>query len=87
VFSGFLQAFSESVYRACISLYDDKPKIVWDFHSLILTIQSIFGFALTDEERPLRICKSCSKAFIAGNPDDEFCNLSCNSQYDDQNSK
>ncbi|MCL2821538.1 MAG: hypothetical protein FWD38_12065, partial [Oscillospiraceae bacterium] len=64
-------------------LYDDKPKIVWDFHSLILTIQSIFGFALTDEERPLRICKSCNMAFIVKNPDDELCNLGCKSQYDE----
>ena len=56
-----------------ISLYRDKPMIVWDFHSLLRGIQMMFSFALTDEARPLRLCKKCTMAFVAERPDDEFC--------------
>jgi hypothetical protein len=45
-----------------ISLYRDKPKIVWEFHSLLRGIQMMFSFALTDEDRPLRLCKHCTMA-------------------------
>ncbi len=60
-----------------ISLYRDKPMIVWDFHSLLRGIQMMFSFALTDEARPLRLCKNCSMAFVAERPDAEFCGQEC----------
>ncbi len=60
-----------------ISLYRDKPMIVWDFHSLLRGIQMMFSFALTDEARPLRLCMKCSMAFVAEWPDDEFCGCEC----------
>ena len=47
-----------------IALYD-KPTIVWDFHSLLRGIQMMFSFALTDEDRPLRLCKSCNMVVIS----------------------
>jgi len=72
-----VSAFGSKAPTYHISLYDDKPRIVWDFHSLILTIQSIFGFALTDEERPLKVCEGCNKAFIAEHPDDIYCSSKC----------
>jgi len=79
-----VSAFGGKAPTYHISLYNNKPRIVWDFQSLILTIQSIFGFALTDESRPLRICRHCNKAFIASNPDDEFCDSNCMNKSDQQ---
>ncbi len=42
----------------CSSIYHiallDKPTLVWDFHSLLLGIQMMFTFMLTDEEKPQR---------------------------------
>ena len=76
-----MSAFGGKAPTYHISLYDDKPKIVWDFHSLLMTVQTLFGFALTDETRPLRICKHCNMAFIAGHPNAEFCGPRCKNQY------
>ncbi len=59
----------------------DKPTLVWDFHSLLLGIQMMFSFMLTDEERPLRLCKQCMKAFIASRPSAVFCSPRCKNQY------
>lgn len=64
-----------------ISLYRDKPMIVWDFHSLLRGIQMMFSFALTDETRPLRLCKHCNMAFVAEHPNTVFCSLKCKNQY------
>ena len=63
-----------------IKLYD-KPTIVWDFHSLLLGIQMMFSFILTDEKNPLRPCRHCEKAFIAGHPNAAFCSPRCKNQY------
>jgi len=63
-----------------IALYD-KPTIVWDFHSLLLGIQMMFSFMLTDEAKPLRLCKQCNLAFIATHPKDEFCSPVCKNKY------
>ena len=59
----------------------DKPTIVWDFHSLLLGIQMMFSFTLTDEGNPLRACRHCNKAFIAGHPNAAFCSPKCKNQY------
>jgi hypothetical protein len=59
-----------------ISLYD-KPTIVWDFHSLLIGIQMMFSFALTDEARPLRLCKHCNMVFSAGHPNAVTCGAKC----------
>ena len=59
----------------------DKPTLVWDFHSLLLGIQMMFTFMLTDEEKPLRLCKQCMKAFIASRPSAVFCRPRCKNQY------
>jgi hypothetical protein len=59
----------------------DKPSIVWDFHSLLLGIQMMFSFILTDETNPLRACRHCHKAFIAGHPNAAFCSPRCKNQY------
>ena len=59
----------------------DKPTIVWDFYSLLLGVQTMFGFSLTDESNPLRSCRHCQKMFIAGHPNAAFCSPRCKNQY------
>ena len=59
----------------------EKPTIVWDFHSLLLGLQMMFSFMLTDETKPLRACRHCNKAFIAGHPNVAFCNSKCKNQH------
>jgi len=59
----------------------DKPTIVWDFHSLLLGVQMMFSFALTDDKKPLRCCRHCQSAFMAGHPNAVFCSHRCKNQY------
>lgn len=59
----------------------DKPNIVWDFHSLLLAVQMIMSFMITDDTRPLRMCKHCQKAFIATHPKAEFCGHLCKNKH------
>lgn len=37
----------------------ERPTIVWDFHSLLLGVQMMFSFMLTDEKSSLKVCKHC----------------------------
>jgi len=64
-----------------IELADKKPVVVWDFHSLLLAIQTMFSFMLTDESRPLRLCKQCSSVFRAGHVNSAFCNPDCKNRH------
>jgi hypothetical protein len=64
-----------------IVLDDDKPRMVWDFHSLLQTVQIVLSFAIVDEQRPLRICKNCSAAFVAQDPRARFCSHDCKNQF------
>ena len=50
----------------------DRPTIVWDFHSLLLGVQMMFSFMLTDEKTVLRSCKHCTKVFAAKHPNAAF---------------
>ena len=59
----------------------DKPTIVWDFHSLLLGIQMMFSFMLTDEKNPLRLCKQCKTMFLGNRADAKFCSTKCKNQY------
>ena len=59
----------------------DKPTIVWDFHSLMLGVQMMFSFMLTDSEQPIRICRHCMKAFAASDQNDVFCSPQCEDVY------
>jgi hypothetical protein len=59
----------------------EKPTIVWDFHSLLLAIQMMFSFMLTDEKAPLKVCKHCGKVFLAARPNTVFCSGQCKNQY------
>jgi len=69
-------------YRVIFDETDnDKPKIKWDFHSLLQTIQAILSFALTDETQPIRICKECSTVYLAVDSGSEFCSGECEDRY------
>jgi hypothetical protein len=59
----------------------DRPTIVWDFHSLLLGVQMMFSFMLTDEKTALRSCKHCTKVFAAKHPNVAFCSPRCKNQY------
>jgi hypothetical protein len=83
---------TKNIYRQAMAAFDgiapsyhiallDRPTIVWDFQSLLLGIQMMFSFALTDEQKPLRACKHCQKAFIASRPGAVFCSPRCKNQY------
>jgi hypothetical protein len=70
-----------------VVLDEDKPKIKWDFHSLLQTVQIILSFALTDEVQPLRICKECSKVYYAQDPRSQFCAYDCKNRYNVRKSR
>ena len=59
----------------------ERPTIVWDFHSLLLGMQMMFSFMLTDEKSALKVCKHCGKAFVANRPNSVFCSGKCKNRY------
>lgn len=59
----------------------EKPTIVWEFHSLLLGIQMMFSFMLTDDNSTLKVCKHCGSAFVAARSNMEFCSPQCKNQY------
>ena len=59
----------------------DKPTIIWDFHSLLLCLQMMFSFMLTDGDSPLKTCKHCNRIFVASRPNTEFCSPQCKNRY------
>lgn len=59
----------------------EHPTLVWDFHSLLLQIQMMFSFMITDEHASIKVCKHCAKAFLANRPNTEFCSPQCKNQY------
>ena len=75
-----IAAFDGNVPSFHIELFD-KPTIVWDFKSLMMIINVVFGLMLTDAAKPLRSCKFCNRAFIATHPKAEFCEHKCKNKY------
>ena len=59
----------------------DKPTIIWDFHSLLLGVQMMFSFMLTDSKNPIRLCRHCTKAFVASRPSAVFCSPQCKNKH------
>lgn len=55
----------------------DKPTIVWDFHSLLLVLQMMFSFMITEDTTPLRICDHCGMIFSAKQKTQRFCCDEC----------
>ena len=60
-----------------VALMDDRPRLVWNFNSLIQGIQLMFSMMLTDEKRPVKMCVNCGKAFIAKDPSARICRPGC----------
>lgn len=58
----------------------DHPVIVWDFHSLMLTLKFLFSVKLTDTKNPMRLCEYCGKAFYAPRTDSRYCSAECRSK-------
>ena len=65
----------------------EHPTIVWDFHSLMLNIKLMFSFMLTDETKPLRLCRECLKPFIAPRTNANFCSPACREKHKNKRSK
>ena len=59
-----------------VSIFD-KPQIKWDFDSLKSTIDVIYAFALTDENKILNRCTYCNNPFFAKNEREKYCSPSC----------
>ena len=55
----------------------DHPVIVWDFHSLMLTVKFMFSVKLTDAKNPMSLCEHCRMAFYAPRADSRFCSAEC----------
>lgn len=55
----------------------DKPTIVWDFHSLLLVLQMMFSFMITEDTAQLRICDHCGMIFSAKLKTQRFCCDEC----------
>ena len=64
-----------------IALCDDKPVLVWKFGSLAIAVQMLFSLSITDDKKPIRVCKHCAKAFIPSRPNAVFCSSKCKNQY------
>jgi hypothetical protein len=64
-----------------VALFDEKPTIVWEFNSLLLAIQMMFSFMLTDGSKPLRTCKHCHMTFAATHHNAVFCGARCKNQF------
>ena len=46
-------------------------------HLLMLGVQMMFSFMLTDSENPIKRCRHCTKAFVASRPSAVFCSPQC----------
>lgn len=60
---------------------DGKPTLVWDFNSLKMVLETVYGFLVSREDTPLRMCKHCEKVFFATHGRTEFCSGRCRNQY------
>jgi hypothetical protein len=64
-----------------IMLTDEKPIIRWDFPSLLQIIHFLLTLTLTDEYKPLRLCKACESVFYAQDAQAIFCSRECKNRY------
>ena len=64
-----------------VALTDDGPRLVWNFNSLLQGVQLMYSMMLTDEYKPIKMCKNCGKAFVAKRYRDKFCSKECAEEY------
>ncbi len=72
-----LYAFGGIAPTYHILLDEQRPVIVWDFQSLMRVVKMAFSYALTDEAKPLRMCRECGKAFLAASGKQVYCGPKC----------
>lgn len=60
---------------------EGKPMLVWDFNSLKMVMETVYGFLASRKDEPLRLCKHCGKVFFAMHGRAEFCSGRCRNQY------
>ena len=88
-----LDLTTKKLYRQGIACFDgnvpsyhlelrEHPVMVWDFHSLMLTIRFLLSLSLTDTQNPLKMCEHCQKAFIAKQDSDEYCSEACGEAHE-----
>ena len=41
----------------------------------------MFSFMLTDSENPIKLCRHCTKAFVASRPSAVFCSPQCKNKH------
>jgi hypothetical protein len=65
----------------------DKTTISWDFDSLKTTIETIYAFAVTDENILLSRCEHCGDFYIALSSREKYCNPACRNRANVQKSR
>jgi len=80
VYSGIVDAFKMYGLGFRVKMLG-APTLLWDFSSLKNTFETLYGFYLTDPDKPLRICKHCGKVFVSRNSKAEFCTVPCRNQF------
>ena len=58
-----------------------KRNMLKAMNSLMLAIQMMFSFMITDENSTLKLCKHCGKIFVASRSNVQFCSPQCKNQY------
>lgn len=80
LFSRSMKAFGGIAPSYHIEL-QDKPVLYWDFHSLMHAIEMLLSLMITDEDKPLHMCKHCGKIFISTRSNAAFCSPTCKNRY------
>jgi hypothetical protein len=55
----------------------DKAMLVWEFDSLKTAVETLYAFAVTDENSILNRCEYCKKVYIAKSEREKYCSPSC----------
>ena len=58
-----------------------NPSMVWEPNSLNTLLEMFLSDALSNEDKPLKICKRCDSIFYSDNKRSEFCSPRCRNQY------
>jgi hypothetical protein len=65
----------------------DKTTIAWEFDSLKTTIETIYAFAVTDENILLSRCEHCGDFYIAVSNREKYCGPACRNRSNVQKSR
>ena len=55
----------------------DKAMIAWEFDSLKTAIETLYAFAITNEQTILSRCEYCKKVYVAKSEREKYCSPSC----------